>query len=175
VILVTTGTNAPPFDRLLREVERLRAYGSVVVQHGPSQIRPPGAKCVDYLPFREFSELVRAADVVVTHAGVGSVLISVMNGKRPIVVPRRAHFGEHVDDHQLELARRLAEIDVVTLVDDPAALPAAVAAHTSFPVSASAERTSRLVEDLRRYLTSVVGRPSVPPAERTRPDTVRTH
>ena len=56
------------------------------------------------------------------HAGVGSVMISLANGKRPIVMARRREFGEHVDDHQLELARRLEASGLVTLVEDGDAL-----------------------------------------------------
>ncbi len=110
MILVTTGTNAPAFDRLLRAVEHFDNGESLVVQHGPSKLRPPGATCVDYLAFDQFVELVREARVVITHAGVGSILITLMNGKRPIVVPRLARFGEHVDDHQVG-ARPTAERD----------------------------------------------------------------
>ena len=48
------------------------------------------------------AELVREARIVVTHAGVGSILLALTNGKRPFVVPRLRAFGETVDDHQLE-------------------------------------------------------------------------
>ncbi len=119
MILVTTGTNAPAFDRLLQEVEAMDIDEAVVVQHGPSALRPAGATCVDYVSFDRFVELVREARIVVTHAGVGSILVTLMNGKRPFVVPRLARFGEHVDDHQLELGRRLSEIGVVELIEDP--------------------------------------------------------
>ena len=52
-------------------------------------------------------------------------------GHRPIVVPRRRHLGEHVDDHQLSLATRLARAGVVTLLEDTSALGALVAATTA--------------------------------------------
>ncbi|MGH7359776.1 MAG: glycosyltransferase, partial [Candidatus Rokuibacteriota bacterium] len=74
MILVTVGTNEARFDRLLEALEGLPAGTELFVQHGPSPVRPPGARCTDYLAFDELAEQVKAADAVVTHAGVGSVL-----------------------------------------------------------------------------------------------------
>jgi UDP-N-acetylglucosamine transferase subunit ALG13 len=156
MILVTTGTTAPPFDRLLREVERLTQHESVIVQHGPSVLRPTGATCIDYISFDQFVELVRAARVVVTHAGVGSILVSLMNGKRPFVVPRLARFGEHVDDHQLELGRRLNEIGVVTLIEDPTELESAIRGEVVPQRPPAVDQLGQLVDHLAEYLDSIV-------------------
>ena len=65
--------------------------------------------------------------MVVTHAGVGSILVAGANGKRPVVVPRLRRFGEAVDDHQLALAQKLEEIGLVVLVDDPSGLATVLA------------------------------------------------
>jgi UDP-N-acetylglucosamine transferase subunit ALG13 len=156
VILVTTGTNAPPFDRLLREIDKLSAREAVVVQHGPSTLRPAGASCVDYVSFDRFEELVRSSRAVVTHAGVGSVLVALRNGKRPFVVPRLSRFGEHVDDHQLEFALRLSALDVVTLVEDPADLESAIYGPSREEEPVEVGRTGQLVDDLADYLDSVL-------------------
>ena len=158
MILITTGTNAPAFDRLLRAVEAMNLDEAVVVQHGPSTVRPTGAKCVDYVSFEQFVELVREARIVVTHAGVGSILITLMNGKRPFVVPRLARFGEHVDDHQIELGRRLGEIGVVELIEDPSQLEKAIRSDSSNGSSAPTRSrgSGRLANDLAAYLDSIV-------------------
>ena len=63
-----------------------------------------GARGSTSSPFDELVEHVRRARVVVSHAGVGSVLTALANGKRPVVVPRLHRFGEAVDDHQLPFA-----------------------------------------------------------------------
>lgn len=57
----------------------------------------------------ELEAAISTADLVITHAGVGSALMSLGAGKRPLLVPRRARFGEHVDDHQALIADELAE------------------------------------------------------------------
>jgi UDP-N-acetylglucosamine transferase subunit ALG13 len=66
---------------------------------------PPGARAE--LPADELEAAMRAADVVVTHAGVGSALSALEAGRRPLLVPRRADRGEHVDDHQEQVAAEL--------------------------------------------------------------------
>jgi UDP-N-acetylglucosamine transferase subunit ALG13 len=154
MILVTTGTNGEPFDRLLREVEAI-GDEPVVVQHGPSTLRPTRASCFDYVPFSKLVELVRDARVVVTHGGVGSILIALTHGKHPLVVPRLARLGEAVDDHQLELARRLDAEGLATLVDDVARIPELVR-HASSGSETSAQASPALLDDLRGYLSDVI-------------------
>jgi UDP-N-acetylglucosamine transferase subunit ALG13 len=128
VILVTTGSYEP-FDRLLEAVDRLQLDEEIVVQHGTSSVRPrTAARNVDFLPYDDLVALVARARVVVTHAGVGSILTALANGKRPIVVPRLARHGDAVDDHQLPLAERLDESGLVTLLRDLDQLEPAIAA-----------------------------------------------
>jgi UDP-N-acetylglucosamine transferase subunit ALG13 len=51
---------------------------------------------------------ISEADLVVAHAGVGSALEALSAGRCPVLVPRRKAFGEHVDDHQSDIAAELA-------------------------------------------------------------------
>jgi UDP-N-acetylglucosamine transferase subunit ALG13 len=70
-------------------------------------------------------QAMREADVVVSHAGVGSALAAMQAGRRALYVPRRRAHGEHIDDHQVAMARELQvrdlvfarEADAVTLAD----------------------------------------------------------
>jgi UDP-N-acetylglucosamine transferase subunit ALG13 len=133
----------------------------VVVQHGSSEIRPAGATCLGFLDFDEVVGLVRSARVVVCHAGVGSILVALTNGKRPVVVPRLAAHGEAVDDHQLALARRLHQAGLVSLVEDLTGLAAAVGGSDGSPAPSITAGT-RLVDDLRHRLESIIAAPAVP-------------
>jgi UDP-N-acetylglucosamine--N-acetylmuramyl-(pentapeptide) pyrophosphoryl-undecaprenol N-acetylglucosamine transferase len=58
----------------------------------------------DYVPEPELVEAMWAADVVVTHAGVGLAALALASGHAPVLVPRRVSRNEHTDDHQSELA-----------------------------------------------------------------------
>jgi len=157
VILVAVGASQFPFDRLLSAVAELPRVEPLVVQHGPSQVRPSGARCVAFVPLHNLAELVREARVVVTHAGVGSILLALTNGKRPFVVPRLRAYGETVDDHQVESARRFAEAGLVHLVEDPAQLGVAMTANgdgTSHELTQGDEL--QLVRELRDYLGATI-------------------
>lgn len=125
MILVTVGTHELPFDRLIRAARGLP--GEVVVQRGTSRVDVPGARVVDALPPSELQALVQAAEIVVCHGGPGTLRAVLAAGKVPLVVPRRRRYGEHVDDHQVAFARRMA--GRVHLVEDPADLLDAVAHH----------------------------------------------
>jgi UDP-N-acetylglucosamine transferase subunit ALG13 len=159
VIFVTVGTNEARFDRLLEALEGLPADAELFVQHGPSPIRPPGATCTDYVSFEEMAERMAQAHTVVTHAGVGSVLTALLNGARPIVVPRLERYGEAVDDHQLEFAERASEAGFVTLVEDTDTLVAVIARQQDSPPPPP-RPDERLVADLRGFLAEATGRDS---------------
>ncbi len=155
MILVTTGISGAPFDRLLEVLDRLPTSEPMVVQHGPSSIRPAGATCHTFLPFDALSDLVAEAETVVTHAGAGSVLVALANGKRPVVVPRRPEFAEVVDDHQVVFARHLADSRLAVLVEDPAELPQVLAAGPPGALHSNGHRPG-LTEELSDYLRSLV-------------------
>ena len=155
MIFVTVGTNEARFDRLLLAVAELEVGEDVVVQHGHSSpIGPTRASLVDFLPFDGIVDMVRRSRVVVTHAGVGSVMVSLANSKRPIVVPRLKVFAEAVDDHQLELGRRFASAGLVTLVESPDAIADAVLGEQG--AASVVPRTSPLALDLRSFLEEIV-------------------
>ena len=155
MILVTVGTNEAPFDRLVAAIGQLTPHEEVVVQCGSSALRPSGATCVDFVPFDELLDLVRRARVVVTHAGVGSIMVALSQGKRPITVPRLSRFREAVDDHQLAFARRLASRGFVTLLEDESKLSSAI---DDDHASVALESTGRLslALDLKAYLRSLL-------------------
>jgi UDP-N-acetylglucosamine transferase subunit ALG13 len=155
MILVTVGTNEARFDRLLEMVAGAvpggGAHEELLVQHGPSPVRPAGAECVDFLPYDALADAIRQARVVVMHAGVGSIMTALANAKRPVVVPRLARLGEAVDDHQVALGRRLDAEGLVVCAETEDALRAAVAeppASTSLDLGPS----RRLVADLRAFV-----------------------
>jgi beta-1,4-N-acetylglucosaminyltransferase len=154
VILVTVGTNEAPFDRLLQAVAALSTSEELVVQHGSSAIVPANAaRTYDFLLFDDLVREMRASRVVVTHAGIGSIMTALSCGRRPVVAARLVANREAVDDHQLPVARRLQEAGLVTLVEDLARLEDALAkAGEEVDVSLGADE--RLISELREYVLS---------------------
>jgi beta-1,4-N-acetylglucosaminyltransferase len=117
VIFATVGSTQIPFERLVRALEGLPGE-QLLVQHGP--VPPPAgaAESRAYMQFPEVIESMERADVVVCHAGAGSILCALRVGHTPVVVPRLGRYQETVDDHQVELARALAEEDKVICVEE---------------------------------------------------------
>ena len=156
MIIVSTGTNGDAFDRLLDAAAQLETDDDLVLQHGPSSIRRAGATHVDYLSFAEYERLVQDAHLVITHAGVGSVLIALIHQKRPILMPRLARLGEAVDDHQLSFALRLRDSGLAEMAEDAPSLQAAVNRSTAADAPPEPSGRGGLAKDLGNYLAEVV-------------------
>jgi UDP-N-acetylglucosamine transferase subunit ALG13 len=127
-IFVTVGTQLP-FDRLVREMDAW-AVGNpvhpVFAQVGESAHSCLAMNAVRRLSRTRFVEAVESADVIVAHAGIGSVLTALDAGKRVILMPRRADLGEHRNDHQAATAAELSRLGTVTVVGDAEGLAAAL-------------------------------------------------
>lgn len=127
MILITVGLEKYPFDRLLRRmdewVDGAAIREPVFAQFGHSTYRPRHFDSCQFLPFDEMRRRIASADRVICHAGVGTILLSLRLGKHPFVVPRHAAFGEHVDDHQLDLCSRLDQSKRITVVNQLHEMP----------------------------------------------------
>ena len=116
-IFVSLGTIKPfRFDALVDAVrDRMRPGDAVTWQLGVTTRDDLPGTVAQELRAAEFDELVAGSDVFVTHAGVGTLMRALELGVRPVVVPRLARRGEHVDDHQLQVARELDSRGLVLL------------------------------------------------------------
>lgn len=127
MIVAVTGTGTP-FDRLLRALANyaLRHPGEEVwVQYLDAKLPEP-LKGVPALPRTQLLDRMRAADVVVAHAGCGTIADAFETGHVPVIIPRRAHLGEHVNDHQMELANVLERDNRIIVLHDTARLTQAI-------------------------------------------------
>ena len=107
LILVTLGTNDKSFHRLLEELERLIEKSiiedPVVVQAGFTKYDTDKMEVFDLIPMEKFDEFINACDLLITHGGVGSIISGLKNKKKVIAIPRLEKYGEHVNDHQLQI------------------------------------------------------------------------
>jgi UDP-N-acetylglucosamine--N-acetylmuramyl-(pentapeptide) pyrophosphoryl-undecaprenol N-acetylglucosamine transferase len=122
-VVVTVGTNRYGFRRMVEAVARsLPAGVSVTWQTGFTDLSGldlpgPELPAAPLLPAQALFDAMRQADVVVSHAGVGSAITALRAGKVPVLVPRRRAHGEHVDDHQEEIAAAMARAGLATAVE----------------------------------------------------------
>ncbi|MDQ1123234.1 glycosyltransferase [Microbacterium trichothecenolyticum] len=107
---VTLGTIKPyEFAELVKVVEKsLPDDAEIVWQLGATTYQPTRGTVFTQMSGSEFDAAVRKADVVITHAGVGTLIALVESGADVIAVPRRKFRHEHVDDHQLQIAEEFA-------------------------------------------------------------------
>ena len=134
MIFVTVGTHEQPFNRLVRAIDDLKTDGTisvdepVFIQTGFSTYEPQHCKWAELLSYEDMQSYIREARIVITHGGPSSFLAPLQLGKIPIVMPRRVEYGEHVNDHQVEFVKDVAErFDNIIVVDDKTELAAAIA------------------------------------------------
>ena len=87
-------------------------------------MRPRCIRLTDFLEPPEFTKQFASASLVVSHAGMGTILTALCYQKPLLVMPRRASLGEQRNEHQLATARRLRELGRVNVAFDEAELVA---------------------------------------------------
>lgn len=109
MIFATTGTSAWDFSRLIKFMDELalKIEIPIFLQIGYAKYLPINCEYARYLKKQELEAFYEKSRLIVSHAGVGSILTAVRLDKNIIVFPRRQVFHEHIDDHQLELVKML--------------------------------------------------------------------
>ena len=133
-IFVTVGTELP-FDRLVGAIDRWAgcrgADVEVFAQTGDGEYRPENIEWEPFVDRATFTRRFGEADLVVAHAGMGTILSALEDGKPLLVMPRRADLREHRNDHQLATASRLSALDREAVAADETALVASLDAATA--------------------------------------------
>lgn len=122
MIFITLGSQKFQFNRLLMAVDDLIKKGiiteDVFAQTGYSDYVPEHYKCKAFLNHDEFANMEAVADIVITHGGTGAIIGAVKKGKKVIAVPRLAKYGEHVDDHQIQLLKEFDKMGIILVCYD---------------------------------------------------------
>ena len=114
---VSLGSELWPFPRAIDSVLRLLPDADITWQVGVTEFDRDGERLPHWLPADELRAAIGRSDVVVMHAGVGSVLCALDEGKIPVILSRRQNRGEMVDDHQTEIAELLHDRGLAISVD----------------------------------------------------------
>lgn len=154
MILITVGSREYPFDRLIRKVDQLVAEGiitdSVIGQIGHSGYEPEHFEWHRFLDRDVFREYQQKADMIISHAGAGALVSALKLGKAVISVPRLYKYGEHLDDHQLQISAALAREGYLREVLDMEQLGAVVMQTLEAPIHKIYNKPSNvrsLIED----------------------------
>ncbi len=110
MIFVVLGTQDKKFERLLKEVERLIMDGTiqekVIVQAGTTTYKSEYMEIHKMIPMKQFLAYMEKCDYVITHGGVGTILDAMKHDKKIIAVPRLKMYGEHENDHQIQIIEK---------------------------------------------------------------------
>lgn len=156
MIFITLGSQKFQFNRLLKAVDELVAAGKikdeVFAQIGYSDYKPMNYKYEQFLDREKFSQVMDKAEIVITHGGTGAIIGAVKKGKKVIAVPRLAKYGEHVDNHQLQLVGQFKELNLICECQDCAKLEEEIQTVKSTTYNEYKSNTQVIIDDITKFI-----------------------
>ena len=156
MILVMLGTQNNSFHRLLEEIDKLIDIGKiqeeVIVQAGYTKYESKNMKIIDFLPSKELEKLEQQANCIITHGGVGSIIGSIEKGKKVIAVPRLKQYGEHVNDHQLDIVESFDKLGYIIGIKDVSELEVALQRVEKFKPREYVQNTGNIIKIVEDFI-----------------------
>lgn len=156
MILVTLGTQDKSFERLLkaidREIEKGNIKDKVVVQAGYTKYESSNMEIFDLIPNDEFDKLVKEADLIITHGGVGSILSAIKNNKKVIAAPRLKKYKEHTNDHQKEIIEEFVNDGYILGLNDFNKLDKVLTKSKTFKPKKFVSNTNNMIDLINNYI-----------------------
>jgi UDP-N-acetylglucosamine transferase subunit ALG13 len=119
MIFVTVGEQLP-FDRLILTIDEWASTSrkECFAQIGRANYTPKHISFKDFLTPEEFQEKFMAAEIVIAHAGMGTIISALEINKPILVMPRQSELGEHRNNHQFATAKRFSELNYISVAFD---------------------------------------------------------
>lgn len=159
LIFVILGTQDKKFPRLLEAVQRQIDLGNikeeVVAQTGSTKFKSKDIKALDYIAVNEFNQYIEKADIIITHAGVGSILTALNKGKRIIAAARLEKYGEHVNNHQLQILENFSKEGYVIPLNDFEKLDNVIKKVKTFSPNPFKSNNKYFIEELEKEIENI--------------------
>ncbi len=156
MIFVILGSQKFQFNRLLKKLDELLTVGKltdeVYAQIGDSDYIPQHYKYDKFLNQDDFRKKTEESNMVITHGGTGAIIGAVTKGKKVIAVPRLAKFGEHVDDHQVQLITEFGDMGIIEPCFDIDKLDECIERVKVTEYKSYESNTHRIVADIADYI-----------------------
>ena len=156
MIFVTLGTQDKPFLRLMQAVEKQLQEGNiqeeVIAQTGSTKYESKIMQIIPYMEQSVFDQYMKEANIVITHGGVGTIIQGLQMKKKMIVAPRLAKYGEHVNDHQLQIATNFAKENYILLLSNFEELNLVLAKAKNFIPKAYKENNQNFISQLEEEI-----------------------
>ena len=156
MIFITLGSQKFQFNRLLKTADELIEQGTikedVFAQIGYSDYKPVNYSYKQFLNRDEFAAMEGKADIVITHGGTGAIIGAVKKGKKVIAVPRLAKYGEHVDDHQLQIIEQFENQNLICGISDITELKEAIRFVHEHKFDSYESNTTVIIKSIQRFI-----------------------
>lgn len=156
MIFVTLGSQKFQFNRVLIQLDKLceekKIYGEVFAQIGYSDYKPKNFKYKEFIDREEFKEIMKKSDIVIAHGGTGAIITAIKQGKKVIGIPRLAKYGEHVDDHQIQLVKEFEESELIKAVYDEKDLEKILNEIKNINFKEYKSNTQIIIDDIEKFI-----------------------
>lgn len=160
MIFVCVGTKRFQFNRLLKEIDKLITediiQDEVFAQIGASTYIPKNYSYKKYLSGEEFRFFQEKADIIITHGGTGSIVGALKLQKQVIAVPRLTKYGEHADDHQLEIVDLFYKKGYIEKVEEISELGNAINKLTKNPITKRFYGEGRIINIIEEFINKSI-------------------
>lgn len=159
MILITVGSQKFKFDRLLKYIDKMIEEGliteEVFAQVGVSEYRPVHYKSKDFIDRESFKEYLDKCDLLITHAGAGTIVSGIKMGKKVIAIPRYSKYGEHVDDHQVQILEQFTSMNLIYGIREVEELPKAIKEIRNMNFKAYESHTNNIIESIDDFIRDI--------------------
>jgi UDP-N-acetylglucosamine transferase subunit ALG13 len=156
MILVLLGTQNLSFKRLLDAIQKQINNGNikdrVVVQTGFTKYESKDMKIFNIVPEEKLHELIKEADLIITHGGVGSIMAAITNNKKVIAAARLKKYREAVNDHQLQIINYFREKGYILSLDNFNELDKVLQLAKNFKPKKYTSNTNNMIKLIENYI-----------------------
>lgn len=156
MIFVTLGSQKFQFNRLLMELDKLveekKISNDIFAQIGYSDYKPKNYEFKEFLDREQFAEIMERCEIVITHGGTGAIVGAVKREKKVIAVPRLEKFGEHVDDHQLQIIDQFTDMNFIVGVKETNEIYEALEQLKTIEFKKYISNTENIIKSIEEFL-----------------------
>ena len=156
MILVLLGTQNNSFHRLLEEIQKNKDNGNireeVIVQKGYTKFESKDMQMFDFISPDEMEQLIKKANIIITHGGVGSIITAITNNKKVIAVPRLQKYKEHVNDHQFNIVDSFNEMGYIIGIKEVEELEKALKRIKDFEPKKYVQNTGNIINIIEKFI-----------------------
>lgn len=156
MIFITLGSQKFQFNRLLIAIDRLIENkvitDKIFAQTGYSDYKPRNYEYKKFLDKNNFDKITNMSDIVITHGGTGAIIGAVKKGKKVIAIPRMKKYGEHVDDHQLQLVKQFKNLNLICECNNCEKLGEALLIVKNTQYESYQSNTQKIIDSIENFI-----------------------